>query len=266
MKRNTIYTLLLLLTAWQILSSSMRDPNNPPTGRTGAPGETTCGASGCHTGGNYSGEVTISGVPDTIVAGQTYTITLTHASNAVRAGFELTCLDASNAKCGTLTNISGTSLATAGGRQYIRQSSPKNLSNGSTSWDFTWQAPASPNGSNATFYFASLAANGNGQRTGDNVLTNTKGVVFQAVVATGTPAEKAPVRVYADMAGKVIHIDLSADEKARAFVYDLKGNLMIRENLSQYNELDVSQLAAGLYVVQVETSKTVSVQKVLLPG
>lgn len=87
----------------------MRDPNNPPTARTGAPGETTCGASGCHSGGTYTGSVTISGVPDTIVANQSYTVNLTNTSNAIRAGFELTCLDNSNAKCGTLSTGSGTS-------------------------------------------------------------------------------------------------------------------------------------------------------------
>ncbi|HRI58665.1 MAG TPA: hypothetical protein PK228_03050, partial [Saprospiraceae bacterium] len=70
-----------------LLANTVREPNNPPTGRTGAPGETTCAASGCHTGGSYTGTVSIN-IPDTVSTNTTYTITLTNTSNAVRAGYE----------------------------------------------------------------------------------------------------------------------------------------------------------------------------------
>ncbi|HND89426.1 MAG TPA: hypothetical protein PK971_13920, partial [Saprospiraceae bacterium] len=87
MSFRTTIACLSLFGLWLLLINSQTDPNNPPTARTGAPGETTCQASGCHSGGAFTGTVTISGVPDTAVYGQTYTITLTNASNCTRAGF-----------------------------------------------------------------------------------------------------------------------------------------------------------------------------------
>ena len=133
--RKSTFLSLLLLSVWYISTSSRKDPNNPPLARTGAPGETTCGASGCHSGGTFTGTVTISGIPDTISANTSYSVTLTNTSNAVRAGFQLTCLDSLNAKCGSLTNGTGTSTGSQSstGRQYIRQSAPKALSNGAAS-------------------------------------------------------------------------------------------------------------------------------------
>jgi hypothetical protein len=121
---------------------------------------------------------------------QSYTITLSNTSNAVRAGFQLTCLDAANAYAGTLTNGTGTSIGTSNstGRKYIRQSSPKTLSGGSTSWTFTWKAPASAAENKCTFYFVSLCANGNGNNSGDKVLVANESVVLKAVSAANEPA------------------------------------------------------------------------------
>ena len=129
MRLTTLHISTLLIGCWFLLTNH-RDPNNPPVARTGAPGETTCGASGCHTGGAFTGTVAITGIPDTVTANQSYTVTLTNTSNAVRAGFQLTCLDGANAYSGTLTNGTGTSIGTSNstGRKYIRQSSPKTIS------------------------------------------------------------------------------------------------------------------------------------------
>ncbi len=133
------------------------------------------------------------------MANQSYTVTLLHSSNAVRAGFQLTCLDNNNAKCGTLTSSTGTSIGNNNllVRQYIRQSTPKNLSNGAASWTFTWKAPGTAAGNLAKFYFTSLAANGNGNNNGDNVLVGTKTVVFpDNSVSTSEPDPKQWMHVY----------------------------------------------------------------------
>ena len=252
MKIKSLSVAVSLFAIWHVLTGSMRDPNNPPTARTGAPGETTCGASGCHSGGAYTGAVTISGIPDTIVASQAYAVTVTNTSNAIRAGFELTCLDNSNTKCGTLTTGSGTSLGTAGGRQYIRQSTPKNLSNGSASWSFTWTAPASMSGNAATFYFVSLAANGNGKNTGDNVLTASKNVVLLPTVASHEPEDAGLASVYPSAVKDLLHVDLLKTAQGQLTVFDLQGRVVIREALTQSNQLDISQLDKGLHIARIE--------------
>ena len=47
---------------------------NPPDGKTGAPGEGTCGD--CHSGGTSTAEVEILGLPASINANEAYNITV----------------------------------------------------------------------------------------------------------------------------------------------------------------------------------------------
>lgn len=261
MKINTLIASVALVATWQILTGTLRDPNNPPTARTGAPGETTCGASNCHSGGSYTGTVTISGVPDTIVAGQSYSVTLTNTSNAVRAGFELTCLDKSNVKCGTLSTGAGTSLGTAGGRQYVRQSSPKLLSNGSISWSFTWKAPASITGDTAVFYFVSLAANNNGKNTGDNVLIATKKVSLLPTVAAHEPVVDNLVKVYPSAAKDVLYVDLLQGTTGRLTIFDMQGKSEMQAELVQNNQVMISNLEKGMHLAQITAGGKTQVKK-----
>lgn len=263
---RTSATFLALFSLWLLLISSHKDPNNPPTARTGAPGETTCAASGCHNGGAFTGTVNISGVPDTAVYGQTYTLTLTNASNATRAGFQLTCLDGSNAKCGTLTAGTGTSVATATitGRQYVRQSSPKTLSGGMASWNFTWKAPTTASGGVGKFYFVSLCANGNGKESGDNVVTNTKSIVFKSAVGTDEPDLGQEVRLYPTPAHDVLHVDFQQVQAGQITLLDLSGKPVLQQTLSATNQLDVSQLSPGAYLARIRAGQRETVLKFLI--
>lgn len=265
MKIHLLSVSVLLLLVWQVLSSSMRDPNNPPTGRTGAPGETTCGASGCHSGGNFTGVVEISGIPDTVAPNTVYSVTLTQTSTAVRGGFEATCLDSANIKCGAFTNGTGTSIGSAGGRQYIRQSAPKNLSNGSVSWTFSWKSPATIAGDSLTFYFVSLAANGNGQNSGDKVLSASKRVAFQQqVVGTDEPDASALVNMYPTTVHGVLNMNLLQNSSGQVALFDLQGKQVFRDDLKQYNRLDVSHLEPGLYIARIKVGNYVVTRKFLV--
>lgn len=232
-----------------------RYPNNPPVSRTGAPGELTCEASSCHSGGTFTGTVTLSGVPDTVVAGQSYTVTLTNASNALRAGFELTCLDGNNTYAGTLTNGTGTSIGTNNtlGRKYVRHSAPHDMVNGSTSWTFTWKAPDSAAGDSCKFYFVSLCANKNGTNSGDNVLVNTKRVAFQAASATNEAPEvaKSWLNFNAPLGGKTLTINLLNAQKGQLEIYDIHGRRALQTALSAQNQISTQTLPTGMYVAQV---------------
>ena len=95
----TYYLLGLLFLGYVFMSNS----SNPPNGKTGAPNEQTCAQ--CHSGGNFVGEISVLGVPSSIVSGTTYNVTVTNSFTAppspVRSGFQLVALDASNAEAGT---------------------------------------------------------------------------------------------------------------------------------------------------------------------
>lgn len=256
MRLNTLLTSFALLSGWYLLTSTIKDPNNPPVARTGAPGESTCAASGCHSGGTYTGSVTISGIPDTVVANTTYSVTLTQTSNAVRGGYQLTCLDGNNAKCGTLTAATGTSIGTnnATGRQYARQSTPKTLSNGAASWTFSWKAPASATGNVAKFYFVSLAANGNGQKTGDNLFIAADTMAFvTAVSAVSTPEATANVKVYPSVATEILNVELNEANSGVVKIINLQGRVCATYTLQAgKNTIPVASLPGGYYIARIE--------------
>jgi hypothetical protein len=223
------------------------NPQNPPAAKTGAPGEGTCADAGCHSGGNFTGTVTISGVPDTVVANQSYTITLTHASNAVRAGFQLTALNAQNQKAGTLTAGAGSNLTNAMSRQYVRHSNFKTLSGGSTSWTFTWTAPATTPAGPITFYFASLAANGNGSNSGDNPLLGTRQVAFSATSAAHDLAQAINFSLYPNPAAETLHVGLPGGARGTVQLFDANGRLHVEQAIDGTAALDVRALPAGTY-------------------
>lgn len=254
MRIKPMHATALLLVTWLFLTNSF-NPNNPPIGRTGAPGEVTCAASDCHTGGSFTGMVALSGIPDTVTVNQNYTVTLSNVSNAARAGFQLTCLDNSNAYVGTLTNGSGTSMATnfSNNRKYIRQASPKNLVGGSTSWTFTWKAPATASGDLCKFYFVSLCANNNGERTGDNVLVASKQVVLRSTsdALEAPEAAKTWVEFLAPLGSKSLKVNLLKSTKGQLEIVDMQGKAVQTSVLSTENQVDIATLPTGLYVAKI---------------
>ena len=248
------------------LSLTSLDPSNPPTGRTGAPGETTCAQSNCHTGGSYTGTVTLSGVPDTVITGHAYTLTLTNASNCVKAGFQLTCLDGANAKCGNLGTGTGVNIANSATRQYARQSSAKTMNNGMASWNFTWTAPTTLTGDSLKFYFVSLCANGNGGRTGDNVLLSSKKVKYTTgITATSDPEANRLVRIFPNPARSSVRVQLAKSQSGTITVFDSNGRKVLQSDLpSADNELNIMQLPSGLYTAKIHFGQWTAVKQLVV--
>ena len=167
---RSVYTLFAVVLCAALFFSSS---NNPPNGRTGAPGDGLC--SDCHGGGSYQGNVQLTGLPTTVDANTTYTLTLTTTATSgspVRSGFQVVALDENNQNIGDLivVNAGETGTNTAGsGREYMEHRGAKNFSGNTVSWNFEWEAPNGPNGEQITFYFASLLANGSGSGNDNTV-------------------------------------------------------------------------------------------------
>lgn len=169
---SLIKFLLGIFTITFLLANS----GNPPNGRTGAPGESTCG--GCHSGASYQGNLSIAGVPATITPNTTYTVTLSNTATVgspVTGGFQLVVLDEDDNNIGDLVDISSdVRTTTAGGREYAEQDGDKNYSGSVVDWTFEWTSPASAaqNG-DITFYYVTVMTNNNGSTSGDKAITNT---------------------------------------------------------------------------------------------
>jgi hypothetical protein len=253
------YLLFIILMIGVTQSSWILDPSNPPSAKTGAPGETTCStSSGCHTGGTFTGTVELSGIPDTVMPDETYNITLVHTSNAVKAGFEITCLNSNNSFTGTFTAGSGNNVTTnnSNGRKYVRQSTAKTLSGGFTTWSFSWKAPSSTPDNTAKFYFASLAANNNNAKTGDNALTGNKQVVlFTPTVGTASPETKEGLRIYPNPAAETLFVDIEPGTAGNLQIFNLSGKLVKSVDISQATRIDISGFSRGAYIARLQTAQ-----------
>ncbi|MBC7884475.1 MAG: T9SS type A sorting domain-containing protein [Saprospiraceae bacterium] len=174
------------------LASSGSHPTSGSAGYTGAPGDSTCGQSGCHTGGNasFDGEVIIDGLPATITTGLTYTISVTVTNpngNATRAGFQMLVLTGTNTNAGTMANESpNTEIKTVfGGKKYFGHSPAQNFPvSNELSFSVDWTAPATV-GSNPVikFYASAVIANGNNSNSMDRVVLTNQIIPIQAGAA-----------------------------------------------------------------------------------
>jgi uncharacterized protein (TIGR03437 family) len=152
----------------------------PPAERTGAPGEQTCFASGCHSGTflQNSGDINVDfGASATYTPGGPKQVWHVSASDslAVILGFQLSVRkESDNGQAGTLGVPSGDTsvrvIQSAAGIQYIEHTRPK--APNALPFTFEWTPPATDVG-NIKVYLACNAANGNFVPTGDRIHTRS---------------------------------------------------------------------------------------------
>lgn len=172
-------TLLVLLL---ISNYTLTYTNNPPTAKTGAPGEGDC--TDCHSGtaitsGTEFKNLTISTnmVNDEYVPDSTYKVTVSYVeSGKSKFGFSATALKSSdNSMAGDFTVLSSTTTATDNGtvnsksREYIHQKSGGTSGSGKIDWTFEWEAPSTNEG-DIKFYVALNSSNSNSGTGGDKIV------------------------------------------------------------------------------------------------
>ena len=188
-----VLALFAAFTAALLFTNNFANPHarayasGPPAGFTHAPGELDC--SDCHTTPAQSSGTLTLGVPEKYTPGQTYDITVAHASadpTRVRWGFQLTALDSADQKAGAFAPSDDLTLVLNGdgpfpAREYIEHTSKGTFpgqQNGAD-WTFKWTAPTEDVGP-VTFYLAGNQANGDGNSSGDNIYFTFKSASFQA--------------------------------------------------------------------------------------
>ncbi|HEX8071695.1 MAG TPA: PQQ-dependent sugar dehydrogenase [Pyrinomonadaceae bacterium] len=179
----SVLTLFVILGVLMLLAGRLGErrvaakPDGPDPGFTHAPGEKDC--TECHLpDGAPPGTVTIN-APLSYVPGQTYAVTVNVLNNDPtrrRWGFQLTAIDDTGARAGTLTaSADGTTQIKTGtigspARQYAEHTFAgiHEGQAGGASWTFGWTAP-SENVGPVEFYAAGNAANGDNSSGGDSI-------------------------------------------------------------------------------------------------
>lgn len=214
----------------------------PPDEKTGAPKESTCASTGCHTGNvlNTSGGSLMLTIPEVYEPGEVYTIVV-NLSRAGQSkwGFQMTALDANGASAGTFTadDAANTQVSEANSKQYIKHTAKGTEgANDAHSWEFEWTAPDADIGP-ITFYAAGNASNGNFNPVDDYIYT-TK--------AESTP----PIPTVADVSLEIVGDTARSTIDAIAGVsYTLKvtntGNMMDTVTLEVSAEVGIEGSVLG---------------------
>ena len=246
---------------------SVNYSGNPPSAKTGAPGDGNC--TDCHSGSTLSGDgvisFNVSGGPG-YIPGNTYPITISTTGGS-KNGFQMTILDASNNQAGSFSAGAGSSVTSSGGRQYIRHST----SSGITSWTFDWTAPDADAGE-LTAYYAMTKANSNGGTSGDNVYLGNTAIPLEGASIHENALDKA-FKIYFN--GQTRELNLSyallEESKVALNIQDLSGRLVEyydfgNQPTGDYQELvPVTQVQSeGVYILSLFINNQVFNRKVLL--
>lgn len=205
MKQKLLLTLsfiVLLLT----VETAFTNQSAPPAGRTGAPGEATCNASGCHNSNSLvtnSSFLALSSVPSSLFTdgytpGQTYNLIVNLSSSTPRYGFELGAFDLlNNNQAGSfnLTNTTTTSLLSLSSKQYVAHKNATSIN----AWSFQWTAPSAGTDT-VVFYVVGNASNANGNALGDVIHSNSF-KLHEAVAQPVTGCDEIFISEYVEGSG-----------------------------------------------------------------
>lgn len=250
-------------TAWLLITSAIGIAffNNPPDGRTGAPGDQSCSSGSCHNsaGANHTANVAISGFPTVLNGGETYTINLTASHGGIipanpRLGFQLVVLDENNDNIGTLNNPAPQATLTAsGGRTYAEHNPGQNSSN--TTWTVDFTAPASSSSQEVTVYATANVANGNGNSSGD--------IIREVTMSAGLQATSDPLIVDVN---KIMDVSCNGGEDGSAEVIASggpTGNYTYEWDNGEFSAV-ATMLNAGLHTVTVTDQSEIVVESILI--
>lgn len=270
MKKNLLYG-LFAFSSLLIFTSGVEDINGK-SGRTGSPSEQTC-YNGCHSSYSVnSGPAVIeitSNIPNwEYTPGQSYTINVTATQTGINLyGIDFEALTSANQNAGTLAAGTGTQIktTTVGGvaRKNLVHTTGGGASTGTHTFTFTWTAPAVGTG-NVTFYWSTLAANGNFSNSGDYVYTRTQSLTeYVAPSALNEVDGVMHFTTYPNPTANNINIaySLSNTGKTEIGIYSLEGTLVktlvngTETEGDHVTTADVSDLTAGIYLLKFSTNK-----------
>lgn len=249
--KKQLYTISLLFSAFLMLVSFS---NNPPNGRTGAPGDGLC--TDCHSPGNpaQDGSIEVTGFPDVIAPEMTYTLTVTVKNPnglAELAGFQMTILDGTDQISGTMLNASDNStVTTANNREYFEHNPAVDFPGANeVSWTVDWTAPEGPLESPVFYYAAGNVANGNSQNSGDRIVTaEGEGVISQT--SSVSDHQIGIVKVFPNPASDFLHFDLGGQAIQSLQIYDASGRRVEQFEAVGDRQIDISSFTPGMYFLR----------------
>ena len=265
-KSFILLSIPVLITGMLLFSSFGGDensdyPGGSPAGFTGSPGDGKDCVQ-CHGGSSTvePGWITSDIPPDGYTPGQTYNITVTVTGSGDK-GFQVSPQDPAGQQLGTL--IAGTGTHLNGGTKYVNHNS-KTSANPAT-WNFQWTAPV-PGVGEVIFY---------GAFTVNKPVTKTSTLIVQQASAVSLEdkdklADQVQLALYPNPVHRLLTIRMGTRENfdLQLSILDLSGQpLLIKKIQLQSgivtNQLDMSSLPSGIYLLKVCDEKRAFSRKII---
>ena len=261
-------------------------------GSTGAPGETTCAQSGCHTDAPVIQDslgvntLVFSAQDSTYVPGQTYTLTLKVNSPGIeKFGYELVALkDVNNTNTGIFNVLDAVRTQTTSHtinndlRISFTHDYPgtDSLSAGYTEWKMQWTAPTTNQGF-ITFYCATNCTNNDALVTGDKIYLSSLTIKPIATNTINTTFIEDPqlennLKVFFDRDSKhiAVNYNLNSPSPIKIMVYDSFGKTIfesaseIKSGVQKEKISLSSNYAKGAYIVRLAVNTKVITKKIIV--
>jgi hypothetical protein len=288
MKKKLLFSIagafVLAITLSTFIESRSLTP--PPTARSGGPGDISgttthrnC-ASSCHTthgtivkAGWITSDVPASGY----LPGQTYNITVSISSPAVRFGFTASCQDVAGNFKGTLVMNDSTWVVTDAGKSWIFQRDSTNavasglihsigyagtgLDPNFKSWTFGWTAPASGTGT-LTFYSSMVAGDGNAAATNDSVFNSSLEIIEDPTAGINNISFDQ-ISLYPNPTLGQFHLN-NLPYSSRIEIYNVAGQMVYNTiNNEPTLYVNINDQAPGIYFVKIMNANNQKVLKLL---
>lgn len=189
----TRHSLLFIFIASIILLLSFSA--NPPQGRTGGPGESTCASVGCHVGVNiaFDGRIELRGLPEEPETDVSYNLIvdlIVDSGTPARGGFQMMALSDDEVDLGGFSNPGDQStISFSGNRTYFEHDPAKNFEDSDTlSYTVDFKIDPQFEDQQVIFYAAANLANGSGS-SGDRIITLSDTISLKSSADTILTAE-----------------------------------------------------------------------------
>lgn len=272
-------TKLLLVTSFIIIGLSSSKIVLQDSGIAGYTDSPNC--TSCHLGNmlnNGSGSISISTIPAFINneynPNTTYTLNVTVTKNGTNLfGFGFEAFNPTSINSGTLTVLNTqTKILTSGGKKNMVHTLNGGAATNSKTFSFAWIAP--DNGDFVTLKAAGLAANANGQTSGDYVFTTVLDVIPSAPTSlfeiknTSTfsvfpnPAISDITINYFSLSNQEVHFEL-IDFTGKIIHQQEKQLATIGDNNFKI-KLPAEKLTSGLYFLKSTQGNIVKIKRLTI--
>lgn len=265
-----------------IVCSAEIASDNGKAGYTGSPAESKC--NNCHDSfalNSGGGSVTLTSNLNNwqYVPGQTYTINMNVARTGNPLfGMGLEALTSTNNNAGTLviTN-SNTHILTKTVSGVVRNNVVHAFNGGASpdakTFTFDWTAP-STNVGNVTMYFCGVAANSDGNESGDYVYSSSQIITPQTTGIVAQNTEVATFSVTPTLAHDYLNVRffLSVNAKVTFSLYDIHGKLVSALMTSESRKGDCSEqlslseksIKPGIYMLTMKYGSNAYSRKIIV--